>query len=1318
MSSGFKLMLRPPPHVEFLQGYPGIPGHAERKGAMVQGTLEVRGTVKAKWVRVELRKIEILPGGGQNNTFAETIGERPITLWNARDDEFAELSSNDFPFHIAVPETLPPSIALERGSAIKYELIASVQLKGKKSLFKRDPAPISTYSAPIVIEKFELLQAWPIYSQPQTRQSSAYGVTLVATFARVAFGPGDVVPVEAVLRADVPGDGAILRAYELTVRETLIFRSSPPQAPQHQHPHLHLHSQQPPRRTPAAQTRSNLIADQKVPVPVQIFPGTQHKCDLGCHIPLVQTNVSVRTARHIEVNYIVQVKAVLSTGSMVSVELPITITNWQHQASMDVVRRIGYCPELGGVSPAPAPQVGLFQATNAMGSNIASPVPPNGQNISHSNGPASTAGSHSIPERVSRRSTSDNNQGRSTYSSPPVGSPGRENIDELGYVPAGSQAQSQTVPNRRPGGGSSSGPSEPEDYFGQSGPLNNANPGTRPSTANRRSNQNRFTIVNADEPEGAKPLSAEEEKRLLKEKYEERDRRKSSRPVSAGGSGARPSTANSTHTNGGGRQNGTSAWLTAEEEKQRLYENARLVASKTQQSAGHQVDLGPSPGSSSSAQPSQSQSQGQWPTAEDEKRQLFDNARKAAQRTQSTAFEAGIPYAQDDKKGASKGGENFAGGWAFMAPKTEGSVPYPQEQQETPSPPAQSTQQQSQWISAADEKRMLFERARAAAQRTQAQATVPPEETSSNSISVPYAGSPEEPRVLSPVSMLSPGAGFAPGNGGFTPGNSGLVPAASPGLSGLTPAGNKSGAELYAAGLAAMGRQSIYPSTSPAPVQTTPSPQPSGVSTPPYGGSGSGSSVPYGVGPGSVPSYGVGSGSAPSYGASSGSTPPYVGGSTSTPPYGSGSTLSHTPSQSKRFPSAAEEKAALAYMVAKQRVEQARANESTAYGGGSSPGAYGGGHSPGAYGGGSSPGIYGSNSSLDPYGSNSSPGPSPTVPGYDAIYGNQTTPPTVYGQPPTSSPTRPLSVRRSPQPLTASPPAFTSDLPPGFTPNPVPAASALSALEEKARLRRQYEEQDAGASHLSPTSPPAGPPPSSPPPPAFSPSPPSGYGTSAHDEKERMRLMYAEQDAAVRTSERRATDESGKRAALPVPPPAPNGAPPPFAGGFINPATFKPLSAAEEKARLRAQYEAEASGAAVGGSSDEPPPPEYGLPPSRQATITSPPVRSATLTPSSFSDGGSNIGATIQRDPSISWGKRRATQTPAPVEEETRSMFVPPPPPPPLLPKPPASYIQETLEAHDALKSWNGSRPPSMDYEALASPTALVAPPIPPKPAD
>lgn len=60
---------------------------------LLRQTLEVRGNAKAKWVRVELRKIEILPGGGQNNTFAETIGERPVTLWAGNQEEFSELKS-------------------------------------------------------------------------------------------------------------------------------------------------------------------------------------------------------------------------------------------------------------------------------------------------------------------------------------------------------------------------------------------------------------------------------------------------------------------------------------------------------------------------------------------------------------------------------------------------------------------------------------------------------------------------------------------------------------------------------------------------------------------------------------------------------------------------------------------------------------------------------------------------------------------------------------------------------------------------------------------------------------------------------------------------------------------------------------------------------------------------------------------------------------------------------------------------------------------------------------------------------------------------
>ncbi|KAF8599560.1 hypothetical protein BDV93DRAFT_477289 [Ceratobasidium sp. AG-I] len=1380
MSSNFKLMLRPPPHVEFLQGYPGIAPHGERKSALVQGTLEVRGNVKAKWVRVELRKIEILPGGGQNSTFSETIGERPVTLWSSQQEEFAELGSKDFPFHISVPDAVPPSIALERGAAIKYELVASVMLKGKKSLFKRDPAPITTHTAPIVIEKYDLLQTWPIYSQPQSRQNSANGVTLIANFQQSAFGPGDVVPVEAILRAGNSGANIILRAYELTVRETLIFRSSPPPVQQQ-------HSQQPPRRTPAAQTRSNVISDQNVPVPVQLPPGSQHRCDLGCQIPLAQTNVSVRTARHIEVNYMVVVKAVLASNATVSVEIPVTITNWQRQASQDAIRRIGFAPELVGVagnaSPTPGinptSQVSLFHATNPPGVNG------NGLGNGHGNGgafpgphsngaPSSNGGSASIPERVSRRSTATadaHSPGRHTLGLAPGVITGRtDDIDELGYIPAHVQQNvAQTLPNRQShqgttnnsasqggssgvggggGRGSDRAPSEPEreEYFGNVQPLNSGAPPAavpRPrSSSSRKSGvpaQQRFTVVNVDEPSGAggsKPLSAEEEKRMLKEKYaKEEDRRKRRESDTA-----RPAASTATAAAAGAA--GGRGWLSAEEEKKRLFNSARQAAAKTQQSAGYEAPIEASPeppadsgagGSSSAAGGSKpAKKETSWPSAEEEKRAMFENARKAAQKTQQTVFEGHMPYDQGagvagdggdvvhDKIGSGvpafpqigAGGDGnedgaFVGGWAmgpggpysntpFAAPQpTPYNEPwsFPSESQPPQPPQPEARPAPQQWLSAADEKRMLFEKARAAAEHTQRRATTSsPPIDDGNTPGASNAQSPGTsaygtPSAASPYNSGSSYLNSGPYSNQLTASPTTTQPPSF--LGGHTPAGNKTGSELFAAGLAAMGRESMYGSPKPSP---TPPPMPGQgtggrTGTPPYGG---GSQFGHG-------------------GSQLGHSVSLHGHGGSMHGHG-GAQLGHSVSMSHRFPSATDEKQALAYKAAMQRVEQARAGEDA---GGSSA----------------------NESAYVPYGG-PPPGDaepsSPGVPSYDALYGSQARPLT-----------RPLSVQRrtpsssgaaSPPPrMTTSPPPIpSSDLPPNFTPNFGPTASALSALEEKARLRKQYEEQDAagGQSGLHVSAP------SVTPPPAQIPS----YGSSAQEEKERMKQMYAEQDAALRTGERRATRDNAGRGALPAPPgasrvsspplPPPanvpdyqsNGSdPPPFMGGFVNPATMQPLSAVEEKARLRAQYEAQANGHPYTNgqaSHDEagPPPPSfeshYGPPESEP----SPAHAQVQLPPPT---GG------LHRDPTISLGKRRATQTEEPPAMPP-SGFVAPPPPPPLMPKPPATYIQETLalavDVEGKLSGeWDHSRsvtPDLYDDEPrghIAPNQQIVAPPLPPK---
>jgi hypothetical protein len=42
--------------------------------------------VKAKWVRIALRKVETVPPGGQANTFYDFVGNSPLTLWQSGED--------------------------------------------------------------------------------------------------------------------------------------------------------------------------------------------------------------------------------------------------------------------------------------------------------------------------------------------------------------------------------------------------------------------------------------------------------------------------------------------------------------------------------------------------------------------------------------------------------------------------------------------------------------------------------------------------------------------------------------------------------------------------------------------------------------------------------------------------------------------------------------------------------------------------------------------------------------------------------------------------------------------------------------------------------------------------------------------------------------------------------------------------------------------------------------------------------------------------------------------------------------------------------
>lgn len=278
-----------------------------------------------------------------------------------------------------------------------------------------------------------------------------------------------------------------------------------------------------------------------------------------------------------------------------------------------------------------------------------------------------------------------------------------------------------------------------------------------------------------------------------------------------------------------------------------------------------------------------------------------------------------------------------------------------------------------------------------------------------------------------------------------------------------------------------------------------------------------------------------------------------------------------SPPQAQRtvYPTAEEEKAALRYYEAKRAVERAQ------------------------------------NMDYFVQGSSSTQEPVPDEPiAYDALYPSQPQPPAANGS-------------------TVN--GHSSDAEPAIPSYQPPIQPFNSALSEKERLRRKYEEEEAAAANKTP-SPPAVPAslPSSGAVASSSPSPPL-YGTSP-------------------TSSRPVRSQ-------PLPP--------------VNAGGSRHLSAAEEKARLKAQFEAEeatasssyagpsgasassyVSPAQYGSAYDSPP---YAGPVSPQAQMPISPL------------------ANLNRSPSY------ATST-------FQSTLSSPPPPPPLMPRPPARYIQETQE--------------------------------------
>ncbi|KAF8634511.1 hypothetical protein AX15_000844 [Amanita polypyramis BW_CC] len=569
-----QLTLRPPPHVDFVTGYPGIPPNgSDRPQAAVRGALEVRVPlqgVKTQYVRIELQKMEVLPGGGPSNTFYDPVGPGAVTLWAAENNnEYEVLRAQDFPFSIRIPESIPPSLELDMDgppmSGVFYELIATVCTKGKRRLFRKRKVNITRARATVIIDKHELHSTWPVYCQPEKRHVIRDGIKLTVERNQSCYGPGDRISVTASVWSDNVHT-VILRSFEILLKETISFRG-----------HMFVAG-----RKGEPMTRTANITDNGYQVNTPLHRGMQTTQDLYCILPMMHATTTLTAARHIDINYVLLVKALVGAGQPLIVELPVIISNWQKSVSLEAIRRIGDAPGLS-LRPTPrsgAPDTQVITRVEPIKSRTLSSDPLNRPTTAETNGHYRKESYNATVARVDDPYTSSSKRPTHQASGSQGSTKSGMDADEFGNWPRSTGNKLGTGAGKRP-----------------------------PSAGSLPSQTPRFTITNA------LPLEIPEDSQSPQ--YQR----------------------NAIGSNKG-------QWLSATEEKQRLYEQAKARVEMAQGGvAQSSMSSIPPPVTQVTSPHTKPQSRsGPWPTAEEEKLKLFHSAQAAVARNQGYGT---IPSATD-----------------------------------------------------------------------------------------------------------------------------------------------------------------------------------------------------------------------------------------------------------------------------------------------------------------------------------------------------------------------------------------------------------------------------------------------------------------------------------------------------------------------------------------------------------------------------------------------------------------------------------------------------------------------------------------------
>ncbi|PKI82621.1 hypothetical protein MVES_003350 [Malassezia vespertilionis] len=336
-----RIILRPPPSRDFLQGYPGIPESETRPAAHLTGTIEIQHGSKqlsAAWLRVEMSKVETLPSG---ESWTELIGQGPIDVWqaapsgNAADGEvWQTLPQRKFEFRVNVPEKLPPSLRLEKNGGISYQLVATMCVQIKRGFFRRTLVKkVLQDVRAIHLEKHELHSTWPLYNVPEDDEAFAGPFRARLYWNKRAYAALDPVEVRIIVYSDAP-ETVKLKNIIMSVRQTVTY------LPDGKGTATTGDTARP------SQQRTEVLVSKNRGIRKKIRKGEFLMYDLAITIPKNHTLMSVLTAKHIEVSHALRVAIEVGKERVMFEHIELQISGFSANVSESAMARIGHVPAL------------------------------------------------------------------------------------------------------------------------------------------------------------------------------------------------------------------------------------------------------------------------------------------------------------------------------------------------------------------------------------------------------------------------------------------------------------------------------------------------------------------------------------------------------------------------------------------------------------------------------------------------------------------------------------------------------------------------------------------------------------------------------------------------------------------------------------------------------------------------------------------------------------------------------------------------------------------------------------------------------------